>query len=659
MFLDRFRSLPRLRNAPAFLVTIASSMALIACGDGGSNSTGPGPGSGTANPAPKPVELSLVVGNIQTFNGTGAQARISSPKGVAVDTAGNTYITQSGLHSLRKITPAGVVSVFAGDPVDSGSADGVGAAARFSTPGAIAIDKNDNVYVLDNGNYTVRKVSPSGMVSTLAGSAGLFGPADQNAPAAYLSLLSSIAVDPDGGVFVRGLGAVRKMAVDGSVVTLAVSADVLGDYAHLAADSSGNLFIASSVFASPAGQRKFALLHKLTSAGVLTQVYDFSTNEADILNIGGIALDGVGNIYLSNGNHPIRTTTAYTGTYVGNRVLKLSLQGVLTTLAGTHGETGSTDGQGASARFNQPGNLATDRQGNVVLADVLNDTLRVISGNGAVSTLAGRASYPYPISIDGQGAQAQLGRVVGLASDQKGNVVVAEEGALRSLSPSGMLTTMNNKGEFGSSALDSRGFIYSLSNTGVGSNFETRQYTKNGVLTGTTYPPAFLIAVDALDNLYGAANIGLYNLTTQKKLADWGGYPVSALAFDAVGNAYLADSSRSIVLKVNPNGMVSTLAGMDGKPGYKDGIGATAQFNAPRGIAVLGTDVYVSDTGNNLIRKISQDGMVTTIAGTLGSPDTVMGQIGSLYNPTYLTTESNNSLLVVVDGKAIVRIRLQ
>lgn len=97
MFLDRFRCLHGLRNAPAFLVTVACSMALIACGGGGggSNSTGPGPSSGTANPAPKPAELSLVVGNIQTFNGTGAKARITQPDGIAVDSA-DTVMGQIG-----------------------------------------------------------------------------------------------------------------------------------------------------------------------------------------------------------------------------------------------------------------------------------------------------------------------------------------------------------------------------------------------------------------------------------------------------------------------------------------------------------------------------------------------------------------------------------
>ena len=98
---------------------------------------------------------------------------------------------------------------------------------------------------------------------------------------------------------------------------------------------------------------------------------------------------------------------------------------------------------------------------------------------------------------------------------------------------------------------------------------------------------------------------------------------------------------------------------MNGKPGYADGPAQGAQFNDPQGIAVIGSDVYVADTGNNLIRKISQDGNVTTVAGTLGSLDTAMGSPGAIYRPTYLAAESNSTLLVVVDGKAIVRVRLQ
>lgn len=658
MFLDRFTCFRGLRNAPAMAIAVACSLVLVACGGGGSSSTGPGTG-GTVS---KPAELSLVVGNIETFNGTGAKARITQPIGIAVDSAGNTYITETGLHSVRKITPAGVVSVFAGDAFNAGSADGAGAVARFSNPSSIAIDKDDNIYVNDYSNSTIRKILPSGLVTTYAGSAGQSGTVDGKGNVARFSPVRGITIDPTGGLFALESSALRKIAVDGTVVTLPVPLDAFLLDVHIAADANGNLFIASGTtraYPSFSNTPPAYLLHKLTPAGVLTQVYQFSEKnvEGQITNFGGIAVDGVGNVYLSNGLSWTQSSPNALYESIGNTVLKLSPLGVLTTIAGTRGQKGSNDGQGLNATFDEPGSLTLDRQGNLVVADVRNGSIRTISSSGVVSTLAGRGRA----SIDGQGDQAQLKQVVGLASDQRGNVVVAEYSALRSLSPSGVLTTTMTDayGNFQNLALDSRGLMYVTSYAGTFSS--TYQYAPNGVKTGKSYGYATSLAVDAQDNLYGACCSPTFirNLATQKTLAEIGAMSISAFTFDSSGNAYAVDVSRSVILKISPSGTVAILAGMDGKPGYKDGVAGTAQFNRPRGIAVLGTDVYVSDTDNNLIRKISQDGMVTTIAGSLGSVDTVMGQTGSLYNPTYLTTESNNSLLVVTDGKAIVRIRLQ
>ena len=627
--------LPRKRILMATLA-VSFSMALVACGGSGDEGTPVVPQSGV---------LSLAAGTIETFNGTGAQARISEPTSIAVDSSGNTYLTELGLSSVRKISPAGVVTVFAGDALNSGDTDGVGTEARFSNPGAITIDRDDNIYVLDKG---VRKITPSGLVTTIPGSSEVSG--------------TAIAVDPTGGFFVWGSDGLRKIAIDGSVKILPLPMPMLAMRrdVYLAAGNSGNLFIASGTtrfdYSGAGGGEVIPLLHKLTPAGVLTQIYEFSTKDVDgaVFNFGGIAVDGAENVYISNGIFTLSLTPNNAITSIGNTILKLSSQGVLTTIAGARGQVGFNDGQGVNAKFNEPGKLAVDRQGNLIVADVRNGTIRAISSSGAVSTLAGRA----PDSVDGQGDKGQLKAVVGLASDQRGNVVVTEYSALRSLSPNGMLTTTvkNENGRFQNLALDSRGFMYVTSYAGMFSAIY--QYAPSGVGIRTQYGSETSLAVDAQDNLYGASG-AIKNLTSGKIIADLGnGYP-QAFVFDSRGNAYVADRSRSKILQVSPAGVVSTLAGIGSEPGYKDGAAGTAQFNAPEGIAVLGTDVYVADTGNNLIRKISQEGNVTTVAGTPGSLDSVMGQPGSLYRPTYLTTESNSSLLVVADRKAIVRIRLQ
>ena len=128
-------------------------------------------------------------------DGTGADARFATPRGMAVDSSGNLYVADSRNHTIRKITSTGVVSTFAGTAGSSGSADGTGAAARFWEPNAVAVDPSGNVYVADSGNLTVRKITAAGVVTTLAGTAGSSGSADDIGAAARFGGPAGVAVD--------------------------------------------------------------------------------------------------------------------------------------------------------------------------------------------------------------------------------------------------------------------------------------------------------------------------------------------------------------------------------------------------------------------------------------------------------------------------------
>ena len=168
--------------------------------------------------------LAGVPGLAGSYDGRGVQERqFYYPFGVAVDLAGNLYVADQGGQIIRKVTPAGVIITLAGSLGSSGSADGTGSAARFNDPSGLAVDTAGNVYVADKGNHTIRKITPAGVVSTMAGSAGLSGSADGTGSAARFWACSGVTVDNVGNVYVADTGnyTIRKISPSGVVTTLA------------------------------------------------------------------------------------------------------------------------------------------------------------------------------------------------------------------------------------------------------------------------------------------------------------------------------------------------------------------------------------------------------------------------------------------------------
>ena len=177
---------------------------------------------------------------------------------MAVDGAGNAYVADTNNLTIRKITAAGVVTTLAGTAGASGSADGTGAAASFSFLGGVAVDGTGNAYVADTNNHTIRKITAAGVVTTLAGTAEVSGSADGTGAAARFSFPSGVAVDGAGNVYVADTGnnTVRKITAAGVVTTVAGSSKsrgiALGDLpgslaggSGIALDSKGVLYITS------------------------------------------------------------------------------------------------------------------------------------------------------------------------------------------------------------------------------------------------------------------------------------------------------------------------------------------------------------------------------------------------------------------------------
>lgn len=303
---------------------------------------------------------------------------------MAVDNTGNLYVADTENQTLRKVTPMGAVTTLAGLAGSSGSSDGTGSAARFNHPVGVAVDGEGNVYVTDNGNSTLRKVTPGGVVTTLAGLAHVDqfgepvgGDADGTGSAARFNYPRGVAVDGTGDVYVADTinNTIRKVTPAGVVTTLAGLAGTIGS-----ADGKGN----DARFFSPQG----------------------------------LAVDSAGNVYVADTGSVLHSHN-YT-------IRKVTPAGVVTTLAGLAGHSGSVDGTGIAARFNEPLGVAVDSAGNLYVTDSRNGTVRKVTPAGAVTTLAGLVDNSG--SADGTGSAARFSFPSGVAVDREGNVYVADNG---------------------------------------------------------------------------------------------------------------------------------------------------------------------------------------------------------------------------------------
>lgn len=311
------------------------------------------------------VQVSTIAGSTPGFaNGTGANAQFSSPLGVAVDSKGNVYVADFDNHKIRKIAPNGEVSTFAGST--PGFADGAGTSAKFSEPTAIAIDNQDVLYVCDFNN-TIRKITPDGVVSILAGNPNLCDFVDGSGTNASFCAPTGIAVDAQGNVYVVSeFEIIRKITPDGTVSTLKDSnGDIyeVDTYTGIAIDSFGKIYISSDDSILKITINGDEVIEVITVAGSDDEGFLNGTGvNAQFNSPQGLAIDGQDNIYVADeDNHKIR---------------KITQNGEVSTLAGS--TIGFADGTGANAQFNFPYAVAVDSKGNLYVADIGNDRIRKI-----------------------------------------------------------------------------------------------------------------------------------------------------------------------------------------------------------------------------------------------------------------------------------------
>ncbi|HBY62448.1 MAG TPA: hypothetical protein DEH78_21710, partial [Solibacterales bacterium] len=514
--------------------------------------------------------LTTVVGNGYGYSGDGgpaSKAQVSRPNGLALDAAGNLFIADSADHRIRRVAPNGIITTIAGTGIGGHSGDGGPALkAQLQSPNGIAVDSLGNLYISDFSNHRIRRVSPAGVIVTVAGT-GTEGYAGDGGPAASarIGYPRGVAVDAFGNIYFSDTGSDRVRRVNPSGLILAfagggVSAGV-GDglaatsarlyWPHgVAVDGQGNVFIADRLHLRIRKVAANALISTAAGVGKSVAAGDGGpATAAQLLSPRAVALDRTGNLYIAD-------TTS-------DRIRKVSPAGVISSVAGGGTSAGAPDGSPAtSIQLAAPGGVTVDQAGNVYLADSQSHRVRRVTPAGVSNTVAG-TGLAGASGDGGPGTAARLFYPHGLAVDSTGNLYIADtmNHRIRRLSPEGVITT--------------------VAGTGVGG------YTGDGDAATRAQ----------LNSPYG-------------------------VAFDGTGSLYIADTGNHAIRKVSPAGTITTVAGT-GQPGFAgEGEPAVrARLYGPYGVAVDAPgNIYVADAWNMRIRRISPDGNIATIAGagTLG-----------------------------------------
>ncbi|HMV82293.1 MAG TPA: BACON domain-containing carbohydrate-binding protein [Blastocatellia bacterium] len=611
--------------------------------------------------AAPPAILVTIAGNGVTGTtgdgGPAAAARISRPIRLDIDGAGNIYFTDSDNHTIRKITPAGIISTIAGSPGSSGfSGDGGAAtAARLNFPIGVAVDGAGNVYICDSGNNRIRKVTAAtGVISTIAGNgtAGFSGDGAAGT-SAQINTPQNVAVDKNGNVYISDFSnnRIRKVnAADGVISTVAgagtlcspaggtcgdggaATAAFLNGPNNVSVDKDGNLIV------SDPGNfriRKVTVADGKIATIVGTGVQGFSGDGGPALSaqvsvpVGAIT-DSVGNLYFSDrGNQRVRRVDATTN--------------IISTIAGT-GVSGF-NGEGLaplSSTLNFPTGLALNPTGNLYIGDRDNGRIRrlltAVSGDVAPPTVVIAQPTDAPTFTTTNGAL----NLSGTATDN--NVIF-------------QVRWSNDRGGSGVAAGTTSWTVSNIPLQSGPNNLTVTAWDVNGNAASArllvNFNPEQLIQTLAGSGTAGDGGDG--GAAVGARLF----FP-SAVAADAMGNVYIADTDNHRVRRVTPGGIIQPFAGNGFVGSSGDGGQAlNATMNEPQGLAIdAAGNVYISDTGNNRIRRVSPSGIITTVAGT--GVDSFSGDGGpatqaQLSSPFQITLDAAGNLYIADNGNRRIR----
>jgi sugar lactone lactonase YvrE len=674
--------------------------------------------------------ITTVAGGSVGDDGPATNAFLNNLAGVAMDAAGNIFIAEGGHNRVRKVDGNGVITTVAGTGASGFSGDGGAATnAALNGPTGVAVDASGELWIADYNNNCVRRVDAGGVISTVAGN-GAPGYSGDGGAATNASLNGpfSLAFDASGNLFISDSNnqRIRMVGVSGFISTVAgngvavysgdggfaTNASLYGPLG-VAVDASGNLFIADGH-----NQR----VREVDIDGVITSIAGNgatldsgdggAATNAGVSFPSGLAFNASGDLFISELGD------------VHNRIRKVDLNGVISTVAGGGYNGFSGDGGSATnASLDHPHGLAIGPLGVLLIADTDNGRVREVHTNGIIATVAGRG--PSGFSGDGGAAtEASLWNPYGMRVDAAGNLFIVDDSnnRVRKVDINGVITTLAGNATAGPTgdggaatnaslhapvdvAGDGAGNLYIADYgnnrvrhvdvngiiTTVAGNGSTGDAGNGGAATNASLQSPDAVALDAAGNLFvGDADFsqvrrvggdGIITLVAGNGFFTYAGdggpatnaslFGPVGLAIDGAGDLLIADSQNQRVRLVNDSGIISTVAGNGiiggiGEFGFElgtfagdGGPAANAGISIPTDVKIDAFgDFFIVDQGNNRVRRVDAAGVITTVAGNGAggfSGDGGAATNASLSSPARVAVDIAGNLYISDTGNNRVR----